>query len=56
VEINRLQGDRAALWSMPSIPGVAAVNIGDPSFRFPTPPLAAADGSPMPGSSRRPAR
>ncbi|MFZ1936472.1 MAG: hypothetical protein WCB27_19500 [Thermoguttaceae bacterium] len=37
VEINRLSGDRAALWSMPSIPGVPVVDIGDPNFRFSPP-------------------
>jgi hypothetical protein len=47
VEINRLSGDRTALWTMPSVPGAPAVDIGDPNFQFPSPPLAA--------TTRRPA-
>jgi hypothetical protein len=42
VEINRLSADRTALWSPPNIPGTPAINMGDPSFQFPSPPAAAA--------------
>jgi hypothetical protein len=37
VEINRLTDDRPALWSMPSIAGATAVNMGDPNFHLPEP-------------------
>jgi hypothetical protein len=30
VEINRLSGDRTALWTMPSYPGVPVVDLADP--------------------------
>ena len=48
VEINRLSGDRMALWSMPSYPGAPAIDMGDPNFRFPEPPSTAV-------TTRRPA-
>ncbi len=35
VEINRLTDDRAALWTVPSIPGTPVVDMGDPNFRPP---------------------
>jgi hypothetical protein len=38
VEINRLPGDRAALFSMPSYPGAPPVNLADPGFRPPGAP------------------
>jgi hypothetical protein len=58
VEINRLSGDRVALWSMPSIPGTPAVDMGDPNFQFPSPPATAATTrrSAMPGNRQRPAQ
>ncbi len=57
VEINRLAGDRTALWSMPSVPGSPAVDIGDPNFQFPTPPMAATTRRPaMPTSRQQSAR
>ena len=57
VEINRLTGDRTALWSMPSISGTPAINIGDPSFQFAPPPATAATGRPpMPANRQRPMR
>ena len=48
VEINRLSGDRAAMWAMPSYPGSPAINMGNPNFRFPEPP-------PSTAAARRPA-
>jgi hypothetical protein len=46
VEINRLSGDPAALWSMPSYPGAPAIDMADPNFRppmlAPAPPAARA--------------
>jgi len=56
VEINRLSGDRTAMWSMPSIPGTPAVDMGDPNFQFPSPPPATAATSrrpPMPANRQR---
>jgi hypothetical protein len=51
VEINRLSGDPAALWSMPSYPGAPAIDMADPSFRPPMlapPPPAARAGMARP--------
>ncbi len=49
VEINRLSGDRASLWSMPSYPGAVPVNLADPNFRPPgaPPPLAVPSPGPL---------
>ena len=33
VEINRLSGDPAALWSMPNYPGASLVNLADPNIQ-----------------------
>ncbi len=52
IEINRLPGNRAELWTMPSISGALAVNIGDPNFRFPEP--AAVPAVRRPASANRP--
>jgi hypothetical protein len=38
VEINRLSGDPAALWSLPSYPGAPPIDMANPGFR---PPLLA---------------
>jgi len=59
VEINRLSGDRPALWSMPSIPGTPLVDMGDPNFHFPGPPpatTATTRRSPPPANWQRPTR
>jgi hypothetical protein len=42
VEINRLSGDPAALWSMPSYPGAPPIDMANPNFRPPmlAPPRA----------------
>ena len=44
VEINRLSGDPAALWTMPGYPGAPPIDMADPNFRPPmlSPPPAAA--------------
>jgi hypothetical protein len=52
VEINRLSGDRASLWSMPSYPGAAPVNLADPNFRLPGAPAPVAVPSPGPPPGR----
>ena len=49
VEINRLSGDRAALWTMPSYPGVPPVDLADP--RNFAPP---ANQAPMANAVQRP--
>ena len=41
VQINRLSGDPAALWTMPSYPGAPLVDMGDPNFQPPTSPASA---------------
>lgn len=57
VEINRLSGDPAALWSMPSYPGASVVDIGDPNFQPPAPPVAVSTQRPMPPANwQRPRR
>jgi hypothetical protein len=48
VEINRLSGDAAALWTIPTYPDTPLVDIGDPNFRPP------AVGSPAPVPMHRP--
>jgi len=48
VEINRVAGDPATLWSMPSYPGAPPVDIGDPRFQ----PIAAP--APVASSAQRP--
>ena len=54
VEINRLSGDRASLWTMPTISNTPAINIGDPNFQFPTQPMPTATRRPaMPGGRQR---
>jgi hypothetical protein len=54
VEINRLSGDPAALWTMPTIPGSPVVNMADPSFQ---PPVATTTQRPlMPSNVKRPNR
>jgi hypothetical protein len=50
VEINRLQGEQPALWSMPREPNTPLVDMGDPNFRPPGPP------GPPPSDWRRAAR
>ncbi len=42
VEINRLSGDAAALWSMPNYPNTPLVDMADPNFRPPGAPAQAA--------------
>ncbi len=54
VEINRLSGDRATLWSMPSYPGAAPVNLADPNFRPPGAPAPVAVPSPNRPPANRP--
>jgi hypothetical protein len=59
VEINRLSGDAAALWSMPNDPNTPLVDMGDPNFQPPgAPPRPAATSRrTAPGSDwRRPSR
>ena len=41
VEINRLSADRTALWTMPTYPSAPPIDMGDPSFQFPSPPAIA---------------
>jgi hypothetical protein len=41
VEINRLVGDPATLWSMPSYPGAALVDMAEPPFQPPAQPAPA---------------
>jgi hypothetical protein len=49
VEINRLVGDPATLWSVPSYPGAAAVNLADPrNFPPPAVPATAGEQRPLP--------
>lgn len=54
--INRLQGDPAALWSVPSYPGSPLVNIGDPNFNpaalSAAPAAAPPQPRPAPGAYR----
>jgi hypothetical protein len=54
VEINRLGGDPAALWSMPTYPGANFVDIGDPNFRPPASPPPAAVQARRPPSPAKP--
>ena len=54
VEINRLSGDRNSLWSMPSYPGAAPVNLADPNFRPPGAPAPVAMPSLGPPPINRP--
>jgi hypothetical protein len=59
IEINRLSGDPASLWSMPSYPNTPLVDMGDPNFRFPEPPAQAAAAGRQaapPADWRRPSR
>jgi hypothetical protein len=54
VEINRLSGDRAAMWSMPNIPDTPVIDMGNPNFQFPTSPATATTRRPvMPGGRQR---
>jgi hypothetical protein len=54
VEINRLSGDPATLWSMPNSPGAPLVDLADPNFQ---PPVAASVQRPQPsGKWQRPGR
>jgi len=48
VEINRLVGDPATLWSVPSYPGAAMVNLADPNVPPPAVPATAAEQRPLP--------
>jgi hypothetical protein len=52
VEINRLSGDRASLWSMPSYPGATPVNLADPPPRAPGAPAPMAGPPPGPPPGR----
>ena len=58
VEINRLSGDPAELWSMPTYPGTPFVNMADPNFQPPgtAVPVAAVSAPPQqpPPGWRRP--
>jgi hypothetical protein len=57
VEINRISGDPASLWSMPSYPGASVIDVGDPNFQPPMAPVAAATQRPVPqGNWQRPRR
>ncbi len=58
VEINRLSGNTAALWTMPEYPGAPLVDLADPNFRPPSSSQAAATSRrPPPRSNwRRPTR
>lgn len=54
VEINRLSGDPASLWAMPSYPNTPLVNLADPNFQ---PPVAAASQPPQSSAAwQRPRR
>ncbi len=59
VEINRLSGDPAALWSMPNYPGAPLVNLADPNLQ-PRATLTSAPSSSQrpqqPANWRRPSR
>jgi len=48
VEINRLSGNSAELWTVPNYPDTPLVDIGDPNFRPPVGP------APAPAPMRRP--
>jgi hypothetical protein len=50
LEINRLSGDPAALWSMPTYPGATIVNLADPNFQ---PPVATTTQRALPPSNDR---
>jgi hypothetical protein len=59
VEINRLSGDPAALWSMPNYPGAPLVNLADPNVQplaSPAPVATSAQRPLPPGNWRRPER
>jgi hypothetical protein len=59
VEINRLSGDPATLWSMPSYPGAPLVDMADPNFQpaaAPAPVAASAQRPLPPANWQRPAR
>lgn len=57
VEINRISGDPASLWSMPNYPGAAMVDVGDPNFQPPMGPATVSTQRPVqPGNWQRPRR
>lgn len=48
VEINKLSGDPASLWAMPTYPGASVVDIGNPNFQpLGPPPVAASAQRPI---------
>ena len=53
VEINRLSGDPAALWSMPSYPGAPLVDMADPNFQPPPAPVAGSASARSPPANRQ---
>ena len=48
VQINRLSGDPAALWSLPNYPGAPLVNLADPNLQ-----MSPGGGAPLARTSRR---
>jgi hypothetical protein len=59
IEINRLSGDPAQLWTMPNYPNAPLVDMADPSFQPPMSPsrtTASSQLRPMPAGARRAGR
>jgi hypothetical protein len=59
VQINRLSGNPAELWSMPNYPGTPFVNLADPNFQPPraaAPAAVSARPQQLPPGWRRPTR
>lgn len=42
VEVNKVQGNQAELWAMPTYPGAASVDLGNPKLRMGPPPAMSA--------------
>jgi len=56
LRVNRISGNPAELWTIPSYQGSPLVDLGDPSRQFPpaaSPPAVSRQPRPAPGLERR---